>query len=117
MTTIPDLPAIVDRWIRLGRPLVGARIAVEARCCGEAVRRYLRARGLLGPPRVVRQPPRTPGTPRDGESWLPTPDEIKAEAARIKAEAFSGNAGRIRNYGVKLEPRTPRIHRISRYPI
>jgi hypothetical protein len=114
MTTIPNLPAIVDRWIRLGRPLVGARIAVEARCCGEAVRRYLRSRGLLGPPRLVRQPPRTPGTPRDGESWLPTPDEIRAEAARIKAEAFSGNSGRARNYGVKLMPREVKVYRHPR---
>lgn len=54
--------------------------------------------------------------PRRGDesSYMPTTDEIRAETEAIKAEAFAGARGRIRNYGVKLMPRSPRIFRDPR---
>jgi hypothetical protein len=83
-TTIPGLPAAVDRRVKCGRKLNVAEIAREADCSGWAVRNYLRQLGLKGPPRPYKGPPRTR---RPAEDEIPpTPDQVRERAAEIRRE-------------------------------
>ena len=92
-TTIPDLPAVVDRWVAGGKRLNISRIARDARCSEWAVQHYLRRVGLKGPPRPYRGPPRTR---RPAEHAVPpTPGEVRAMAAEIRRENMAEMAARV----------------------
>lgn len=99
-TAIRALPAVVERWRESGKKLNVMQIAREAGCSDHAARHYLRRLGIWTPKREDVRPRSARG---DGGK-PPTPDEIKAEAERIKAENIAARARLSEHYGYGVGP-------------
>ena len=90
------IEAIVSRYQAEGLRLNVHRMAREARTSGDSVRAYLRAEGL-----------------KSGPSRAPTPAEVEAMKAAIKAEGLAAMQAN-RNRHAPIKHYCPRVYRVER---